>query len=234
MTSSDTPLPTAQEPGIVTSKPPIPQGDIGIVYQDEDLLVADKPAGLLTVPGRGIDKQDCLINRLLVKFPNARIVHRLDQATSGLVIIPLSYESQRHIAKQFEQRSTDKEYIAVVDGLVEDDEGEITLPLICDWPNRPKQMVDHENGKQAHTCYRVLARDPDKQCSRLLLKPITGRSHQLRVHTLALGHPILGDSLYAHPRALASSPRLLLHAQSIGFDHPRSNERLQLQLPANF
>lgn len=191
-----------------------------IVYADDTLLVVNKPAGLLTVPGRGPEKQDCLINRLLVPYPNARIVHRLDQATSGLVLIPLGYEAQKHLARQFEQRTVHKRYTAVVGGVVEADTGEVDLPLICDWPNRPRQKVDYTDGKKALTRYRVLQRGAD--VTRVALEPVTGRSHQLRVHMQALGHPILGDNLYATPEYLAASERLLLHATAIAFSHPRT------------
>ncbi len=189
-----------------------------IIYADEALLVVNKPAGLLTVPGRGPEKQDCLIGRLLPHYPNARIVHRLDQATSGLVLIPLGYEPQKHLARQFEQRQVHKRYIAVVGGALETDVGEVDLPLICDWPNRPKQKVDYTEGKAALTRYRVLRREAGS--TRVELEPVTGRSHQLRVHMLALGHPILGDNLYAPPEYLKASDRLLLHATAISFTHP--------------
>lgn len=205
-----------------------------LVYTDSELLVIDKPYDLLTVPGRGIENQDCLINRVISEQPNARIVHRLDYATSGLVIIPLSYEAQKSISRQFELRSTDKQYVAVVHGIIKDDSGIIDLPLICDWPNRPKQMVDHENGKPAQTKFRVLARNTSQNSTRVELKPITGRSHQLRVHMLALGHPILGDRFYATGDALDASKRLLLHAQSISFDHPESAERLHIEASPPF
>lgn len=203
-----------------------------IVYCDDDLLVVDKPAGLLTVPGRGPDKQDCLINRLLPHYPNARIVHRLDQATSGLVIIPLGYEPQKHLARQFEQRLIHKRYVAVVGGDVRETQGEVDLPLICDWPNRPRQKVDHEHGKSALTRYRVLARL--EQHTRLELEPVTGRSHQLRVHMLSLGHPILGDTLYAPPALRDCTDRLLLHATRLSFTHPRTEQAITLDLPPSF
>ena len=150
-----------------------------IIYADDTLLVVNKPAGLLTVPGRGPEKQDCLINRLLVPYPNARIVHRLDQATSGLVLIPLGYEAQKHLARQFEQRLVHKCYTAVVGGVMADEAGEVDLPLICDWPNRPRQKVDYTDGKAALTRYRVLQRSAE--ATRVALEPVTGRSHQLRV-----------------------------------------------------
>src|SRR5690606_8281122 len=195
---------------------------IALLYQDSHLLVADKPAGLLTVPGKGPDKQDCLINRLLPGYPNSRIVHRLDQPTSGLVVIPQSYEALRHIGQQFEQRQVSKRYFAVVAGLMADDTGSVELPLMCDWPNRPRQMVDTAAGKAALTHYQVLARDPVNMRTRVALTPVTGRSHQLRVHMQALGHPIVGDTLYAPADIASASPRLLLHAEFICFTHPIS------------
>ena len=205
-----------------------------LVYQDDDLLVAHKPAGLLTVPGRGPDKQDCLINRLLVSHPNSRVVHRLDQATSGLVIIPQCHAALRHIGAQFEQRQVSKTYLAVVQGCLPEDQGSVDLPLICDWPNRPRQMVDHASGKPALTHYRVLARAPDNRWTRVALTPVTGRSHQLRVHMLVLGHPIVGDNLYA-PETLNDAPgRLLLHAECIGFIHPTTGIELSLTRTADF
>ncbi|WP_041523577.1 RluA family pseudouridine synthase [Gilvimarinus agarilyticus] len=207
---------------------------VPLAYQDDAFIVANKPPGLLTVPGRGPDKQDCLINRLLVSHPNSRVVHRLDQPTSGLVIVPQSYEALRHIGRQFETRTVSKRYIAVVAGLVEQDEGSVELPLICDWPNRPRQMVDWDNGKAALTHYRVLRRDETNQQSRVALTPVTGRSHQLRVHMRELGHPILGDTLYAPEPVIAASERLLLHAEYIEFTHPHSDEPVVIESPAGF
>lgn len=207
---------------------------IALHHRDSHLLVADKPAGLLTVPGKGPDKQDCLLNRLLPRYPNSRIVHRLDQPTSGLVIIPQSHQALRHIGRQFEQRQVDKRYIAEVAGLLAEDGGEVDLPLICDWPNRPRQMVDRDKGKPALTRYRVLARDPASNRTRVALTPVTGRSHQLRVHMLALGHPIVGDSLYAPAQVAGASPRLLLHAEFIRFTHPASGEPISVTQAAPF
>ncbi|BFM20201.1 RluA family pseudouridine synthase [Gilvimarinus japonicus] len=214
--------------------PSLPTPSVPLVYQDDALVIANKPSGLLTVPGRGPEKQDCLINRLLVSHPNSRIVHRLDQPTSGIVIVPQSYEALRHIGRQFETRQVSKRYIAVVAGIIEQDEGAVELPLICDWPNRPKQMVDWDNGKAALTHYRVLARDTDTQQTRVALTPVTGRSHQLRVHMLELGHPIVGDTLYAPEAVIAASNRLLLHAERINFAHPISAEPLTIESLAPF
>lgn len=199
-------------------------GPIEIVYEDEYLLIANKPAGMLSVPGRGPDKQDCLINRLIVDYPNAKTVHRLDMATSGLLIFALSSESQKALGRLFENRQVDKEYQALVSGMVANDEGKIDLPLICDWPNRPRQKVCHEHGKPSQTEYRILHRDNITNSTRVALHPITGRSHQLRVHMQALGHPILGDFFYADDDAFAASPRLCLHAHKLHFKHPLTDE----------
>jgi tRNA pseudouridine32 synthase / 23S rRNA pseudouridine746 synthase len=208
--------------------------DIEIVYQDESLLVVNKPAGMLSVPGRGPEKQDCLISRVQQRFPNARTVHRLDMATSGLIIIALSHDSQRALSKLFELRQVDKTYQAIVYGLVEQTSGKVDLPLICDWPNRPRQKVCHESGKPSQTEYRVISQDKDKQYTRISLHPITGRSHQLRVHMQALGHPILGDYFYAEDEALAASERLCLHAQKLSFIHPFTKEKVHLNSEPSF
>ncbi len=207
---------------------------IPILYRDEAMLIVEKPSGLLTVPGRGPEKKDCLINRLLKPYPNARIVHRLDQATSGLVIIALSHPAQKALGQLFENRAIEKSYEAIVDGHIEKDTGKIELPLICDWPNRPRQMVDRENGKSALTHFEVISRDDKLAQTRVALHPFTGRSHQLRVHMLAIGHVILGDTLYANGDALNASERLLLHARELRFQHPLTGETLDIQSPAPF
>ncbi|WP_299974535.1 pseudouridine synthase [uncultured Pseudoteredinibacter sp.] len=208
--------------------------DIEIVFQDEHMLAVNKPPGLLSVPGRGPDKQDCLINRLLPHYPNARIVHRLDMATSGLILIPLSHEAQVALGLQFEKRSMYKSYCALVDGKLEHDSQLIDLPLICDWPNRPLQIVDHENGKSAQTQVKVLSYDQDADCSRLELKPLTGRSHQLRVHMQAIGHPILGDEFYAPTEIKQKTSRLCLHAEHLQLLHPITKSPLSINCPADF
>lgn len=207
---------------------------LNILYQDSDLLILNKPAGLLTVPGKGPEKQDCLINRAIKLNPNARVVHRLDQGTSGIVMIPLNYNTLRTLTKQFEGRGIHKRYVAVVAGLVAQDEGEIKLPLICDWPNRPLQKVCYESGKPAHTRYTVLERHIDNQTTRVLLEPVSGRTHQLRVHMLQLGHPILGDQLYAPDEVKAMAPRLLLHARHIHLRHPITGEQLAVDCIEEF
>jgi tRNA pseudouridine32 synthase/23S rRNA pseudouridine746 synthase len=192
---------------------------INILYQDDDLLIVDKPENLLTVPGRGEDKQDCLINRLLPEWPSARIVHRLDMATSGIVVIALHHQAQAAMSELFAQRKVSKVYIAIVHGKV-DTQGEIDLPLLCDWENRPKQMVSMEHGKSAQTRFHLLQYDSNNDTSRIELHPITGRSHQLRVHMLAINHPILGDYFYAPIAIKNKSHRLLLHAHQLEFLHP--------------
>lgn len=200
----------------------------GLVYVDEDLIVLEKPAGLLAVPGRGEDKQDCLSARAQRLWPDARVVHRLDMATSGLFLMARSLHVQRALGRAFEQREVDKQYVAVVHGRLGavGERGLVELPLAADWPNRPLQKVDLAHGRPSSTRWQVLASESGR--SRVALEPLTGRSHQLRVHLQALGHPILGDALYAPPAVQALAPRLLLHASALAFRHPSSGERLAL------
>jgi tRNA pseudouridine32 synthase/23S rRNA pseudouridine746 synthase len=207
-----------QQPYIV---PPCDR-PVDILYQDEHLLFAHKPDLLLSIPGRHPLNQDCVINRLRERFPTASIVHRLDLDTSGIMVIPLDKPTHAHISRQFQQREVEKHYHAVVYGIVEADQGEITLPIAPDWSNRPRQKICVEKGKAALTRYEVLERDRSGNRSRLLLKPETGRSHQLRIHLSEIGHPILGCDLYAHDEALGKSPRLLLHASFLGLTHPQT------------
>jgi tRNA pseudouridine32 synthase/23S rRNA pseudouridine746 synthase len=202
-----------------------------IVHADDAVVVADKPAGLLTVPGRGEDKADCLIARLERQFPGIRLVHRLDRDTSGLVVFALTPQAQAHLGRQFEARAVDKRYVARVWGVPEGGKGRVDLPLTVDWPNRPKQKVCHETGRPAVTDWRLLA--AEGETARVQLKPRTGRSHQLRVHMAELGHPILGDSLYAEGAA-RDFPRLMLHAERLGFAHPETGVRLAFRVPAEF
>lgn len=210
-----------------------PTEALGIVHIDAGLIVVDKPSGLLSVPGRGEDKQDCVITRLQRDWPEAMIAHRLDMSTSGLLVVARGEAMQKAMYKLFRDRAVHKRYLATVAGLVGPDAGEIDLPLICDWPNRPRQMVSHALGKPSLTRFRVLARDPAADLSRVELEPVTGRSHQLRVHLAALGHPILGDELYAGPAA-ARAPRLLLHAAEIAFAHPVDGTAVVFRRPAPF
>lgn len=203
------------------------------LHADAHLLVIDKPSGLLSVPGRGADKADCAAARVQVVFPEARVVHRLDQPTSGLLVFARSLAAQRHLGAAFETRQVRKHYIAVVQGLPGDDAGEIDLPLSADWPNRPMQQVDRAAGKPARTRWQVLARDEAAGCTRLLLEPLTGRTHQLRVHLQAMGHAILGDALYGDATVQARAPRLMLHAQRLELPHP-DGHLFSIESPAPF
>ncbi|MBE7418964.1 MAG: RluA family pseudouridine synthase [Ideonella sp.] len=189
-----------------------------IVFADAALVVVDKPAGQLAVPGRGDHKRDCSWLHVCHAFADALVVHRLDQATSGLLLFGRGASAQRALSHAFAAREVDKQYVAVVCGLLADERGEIDLPLAADWPHRPLQRVDHDAGKVAHTHWQVLARDERRQRTRLLLQPLTGRTHQLRVHLAAIGHPIVGDALYA--ASTAGEPRLLLHASGLRLRHP--------------
>jgi tRNA pseudouridine32 synthase/23S rRNA pseudouridine746 synthase len=205
---------------------------LSIVYQDDDLLIVNKPSGLLTVPGKDPKHADCLIARVNRVFPTAKIVHRLDMATSGIICLAMHKEAHRNLSMQFQDRKTAKRYIARVFGKLEQQTGSVDLPLICDWPNRPKQMVDHDNGKPSLTHFKVL--EHEDNATRVELTPITGRSHQLRVHMLSLGHPILGDRLYAHPAALAMAPRLQLHAEMLSLAHPVSGKEMVFEATPEF
>ena len=205
------------------------------LYEDADLLVFDKPAGLLCVPGRGDDKQDCLSARAQRRWPDALIVHRLDMATSGLVLMARNPETQRALGDAFATRRVMKRYEAVVDGCLPptDDWTVIDAPLTADWPRRPLQKVDAA-GKPSQTRWRVLRALPDHNASHLLLEPLTGRSHQLRVHLLSIGHAILGDALYADETVRARAPRLMLHATSLQFMHPVTQQPMAFTSPAPF
>ena len=193
--------------------------------------MVDKPAGLLSVPGKGPELADCLTARLEKAFPTVRLVHRLDRDTSGVMVFGLTAHAQRHLGQQFEARKTKKTYIARVAGRVEGKTGTVDLPLIVDWPNRPLQKVCHETGKPAVTDYRVLKASDEE--SRMRLHPLTGRSHQLRVHMLALGHPILGDPLYA-PETAGNFPRMMLHAEELRLSHPDGNNGVKFRSKAPF
>lgn len=207
-----------------------------VLYLDDDLLVVNKPAGLLSVPARGEDRQDCLAARVQTMHPDALMVHRLDAATSGLVLFARGLEMLRRMSLAFEQRTVGKEYVAVVQGHLALDEGEIDLPLGEDAARRPRQIVDPVHGRRALTRYRVLARlgEGGAAHTRVALKPVTGRAHQLRVHLLTLGHPILGDPLYAPPAHAACFARMHLHATRIAFIHPRTRVPLQFESAVPF
>lgn len=205
---------------------------VEILWRDESFLAVNKPAGLLSVPGRHPDNRDSLISRLQIDFPEARIVHRLDMATSGLMVVALGKDSHRQLSKLFERRQIDKQYHAVVAGCVSGDHGLIDLPLACDWPRRPRQHINFEHGKSAQTFYRCLYRSAEH--SSLLLSPHTGRSHQLRVHCASLGHPILGCEFYADEAARRGASRLLLHASALQLEHPLSGELMRFDCPPPF
>lgn len=202
------------------------------------MLVADKPTGLLCVPGRGEAGRDCLSARVQQHYPDALIVHRLDMATSGLCVLARGADAQRHLSMAFAAREVHKRYVAVVQGRLQGlPDGAwscIDLPLSPDWPNRPLSKVDPEHGKPSVTRWRVLAHDDVAHTTRLELEPVTGRSHQLRLHLQAIGHPILGDALYAPPPVQAMAARLLLHATAITLPHPATGEPLSLQSPVPF
>lgn len=206
--------------------------DCPILFCDNDLLVVGKPSGLLTVRGKGADKQDCLQARLQAQFEEVRIIHRLDQDTSGLLVFARHLTAQQHINKQFEQRLVNKHYIALVYGHIAQMRGEIDAPLRYDPQHPPLHIVDYEQGQHALTQWQVIGRQA--KSTRVLLKPITGRSHQLRVHMQLLGHPIVGDTLYAPPEAIALSPRLCLHAEILEFNHPMTLEPMSFSWPCPF
>lgn len=189
-----------------------------IMHHDHQILIVDKQAGLLSVPGKGEDRADCLIARLKGIFPEVLLVHRLDLDTSGVMVFALTPHAQRHLGLQFEHRQTRKAYVARLAGHLAPETGTVDAPIIVDWPNRPRQMIDHQRGRPAQTDWRVIRADAGE--TRVRLHPLTGRSHQLRVHMASLGHPILGDSLYATGPARDDHPRLMLHAESLGFRHP--------------
>lgn len=213
--------------------PPCKKG-IEILYKDEDLLLVNKPDLLLSVPGRAPENKDCLITRLQVDYPSASIVHRLDLDTSGIMIIPLNKEAHSHISRQFQQRQVHKVYTAIIYGLPFANSGEINFPIKCDWENRPKQIIDYGKGKSAQTLYRILERYPGRNQTRVELYPITGRSHQLRLHLKAIKHPILGCDMYAHEEALNMAKRLMLHATRIEFEHPSSGKIISGFSPPEF
>ena len=206
--------------------------DLRVLHADAMLVVLDKPSGLLSVPAKPPGPQDCLEARVRASFPGALLVHRLDRDTSGVMVFARNPLAQRHLNWQFERRQVRKGYVARVWGSPETDSGRVDLPLICDWPNRPRQMVCHLRGKPAITDWRVLERDSGT--TRLGLSPLTGRSHQLRVHLLALGHPILGDPFYGPPEARAAADRLQLHAESLAFRHPDGGAWVEYVAPVPF
>lgn len=214
----------------VTTRP----ADPDLLYLDEAMIVVRKPPGLLSVPGRGDAGRDHLLHRLQPDHPEALIVHRLDQATSGLMVLARDPDSHRILSMAFAARQVEKRYAAIVAGQPAAPHGSIDLPLSCDWPNRPRQQVDRLRGKASLTHWRQASGPAPAGCSRLTLEPVTGRSHQLRVHLAAIGHAILGDTLYAPPPWDEASPRLLLHASRLSLPHPVRGERLMFEDPAPF
>lgn len=212
-----------------------PPPGIDIVYEDERLIVCNKPSGLLTVPGKDPSLADCLEARVQARYadrPETKVVHRLDKDTSGLLLVAFDKKALGALGSQFEHRKIDKYYVARVWGDIDGDSGLIDLPLATDWENKPRQRVDHEAGRSSQTRWEVLAREPG--ITRLKLIPLTGRTHQLRVHMLSIGHPILGDSFYATGAALAAADRLQLHAEMLGFAHPDDHRRCEFIVPAPF
>ena len=203
-----------------------------LLHADEALLAVDKPAGVLAVPGRGTDKQDCLASRVQAQWPDALVVHRLDQATSGLMLFARGAAMQRRLSMDFAARRIEKHYVARVHGRPAQHSGRIELPLAADWPRRPLQKVDLQHGKPSITDWQLLDFDASQGIARLALQPLTGRSHQLRVHLAAIGHPIVGDALYAPAQLQAH--RLMLHACALSLQHPTSGQRLQLHCAAPF
>lgn len=204
------------------------------LHVDAHLIVALKPSGLLSVPGLGEKGQDCLSARVQALFADALVVHRLDMSTSGLMLFARGPVAQKSLSRAFAARQVHKRYVAIVAGRPAADAGEIDLPLIADWPNRPRQKVDPSIGKPSLTRYRMLAYDASRDASRLELEPVTGRAHQLRVHLQAIGHPILGDALYAPPELCRQSTRLLLHASGLRLSHPAGGEILAWDSAAPF
>lgn len=208
-----------------------PDVPLEIVHVDHELLILAKPAGLLSVPGKGEGLADCLMVRAQAAFPEALLVHRLDRDTSGVMVFAMSPHAQRHLGQQFEKRHVKKTYMARVWGHLAPREGIVNLPLIVDWENRPRQKVDHDSGRAAHTEWRVVRCEGDT--TRVRLYPRTGRSHQLRVHMLSLGHPILGDPFYATGPA-ADFARLMLHAESLKLRHPDGGVGMTFRVPCPF
>lgn len=215
-------------PDFIYTPPDVP---LDILYQDDLIIVANKPAGLLSVPGKLAGREDCLVSRLQAAHWDTLLVHRLDCDTSGVMIFARTKQAQGFLGQEFEKRRAKKTYTARVWGQLSPDQGHVDLPLGADWPNRPRQMVDHANGRPAQTDWQVISRDADT--TRVRLSPLTGRSHQLRVHMLALGHPILGDPIYATGPA-RDFPRLMLHAETLSLHHPGRGDWISFNAPCPF
>jgi tRNA pseudouridine32 synthase/23S rRNA pseudouridine746 synthase len=208
-----------------------PMDPLEVLHLDHEVIVLNKPAGLLSVPGKGPDLADCLLSRVQAAFADALLVHRLDRDTSGVMVFALTPHAQRHLGLQFEKRMIKKTYIARVWGVLAEKSGTVDLPLIVDWPNRPRQMVCHDTGRPAQTDWRMVG--DDGQTARVKLMPHTGRSHQLRVHMLSLGHPILGDPFYA-TGAARDFPRMMLHSEELRFRHPDGGQSTRIRSKAPF
>lgn len=210
-----------------------PQGALVVLYEDDDLIVIDKPAGLLSVMGRLPEHQDSAYLRILASYPEAKVTHRLDMATSGILMFAKHRDAEVAVSRMFQARTVEKRYTALVQGQLQG-EGQVDVPLIADWDNRPQQKVDFDVGKSAQTLYQAQDYAADVDVTRVLLKPITGRSHQLRVHMQYLGHPIMGDRIY-HPQGLDGTySRMALHACELSFTHPLSSQPLHICSPAPF
>lgn len=207
---------------------PPPDEGLDVLWVDEHVVIVNKPSGLLSVPGRGEAFADCMAARVAARYPDTEIVHRLDMDTSGLLLFARGKDMQRRFSELFLKRQVDKRYVAIVDGVMTQLAGLIDLPLITDWPNRPRQKVDHELGKPSQTRFEVVSVDAAQGTTRVSLEPITGRSHQLRVHMLASGHPIVGDPLYAGEAAHNRVARLMLHAERLSLMHPVSGEQIDI------
>lgn len=215
----------------VSSEYTPPDDPLVILHDDAQIVALNKPAGLLSVPGKGPHLADCLMSRLQAVFPDALLVHRLDRDTSGVMVFALTPHAQRHLSQQFQQRLTRKTYVARLDGRLEEKNGTVDLPMIVDWPNRPRQMICHDTGKPAQTDWRVLRHDGDS--TRVRLMPKTGRTHQLRVHMMALGHAILGDPLYAEGEA-REFDRMMLHSEELRLKHPDSGISMKFRAAPDF
>ncbi|BCE02423.1 RluA family pseudouridine synthase [Marinicellulosiphila megalodicopiae] len=205
-----------------------------LIHADDDFVVVYKPTKLLTVPGRHPDNNDCLVSRVQKQFPTAVVVHRLDYDTSGLVILPLNKPALSNISKQFQARTVHKQYTAIVDGIIKTDSDCIDMPIAKDPENPRCYKVCFESGKVSVTNFEVLERDLEHNKTRVLLKPVTGRSHQLRLHMLAMGHVILGDEFYADEARFKASSRLLLHSNFIEFSHPKTDKLIQFKFDVPF
>lgn len=211
---------------------PPPHISLDILYQDKHFIALNKPSGLLSVPGRGEEKQDCMLSRLQLEFAEALVIHRLDMPTSGILLFALSKEMQKLMGRLFEKKQIHKQYIAKVHGVLREPKGLIDQPLITDWINRPRQKIDYRTGKPSQTRYTLISSDHTD--SRVKLEPVTGRSHQLRVHMSSLGHAILGDELYGTAATRNASSRLLLHAEKISFIHPLTQQTINIHCDVSF